>query len=605
MAAEDKKGGTSAGAGSGGGTPSRKSPLSGGSRKPVTIDLSAKDVSKTETAASKVKRAAKQPAGKATASRTSAVPSSGKRQSTSAASAQSTTDAKAAADVKTAAASARPSADTKTAAQTSATGQSTADKTTAASAKGSGNGQADKAGPKGTGAPPPPPPSGKGSGTPPDEPARPPKPGAGFGAMLAAGVIGALIVGGAGLGLHRVGMLQMVSAGSVQNTSEIEALLESSKRQYSQLQQEITALKDRAADSYAAKETIQNLTTQLDVVQKETSAKLKDAISGVTNRVQQEATTLGAEIKQLNDFIASGTAGDGAALASLKRTQDQLAKQVATLSSSSQKNVEQVLSAIQSNLAVLQNQFQAMKEAPVQLKDFGDQLALVSTKVDETAAQIGKLAAEQQTLEGKVDVLVQRDAEANKLLNDRVDGLAKALGSASAQERAARAIAIASLRNAVDSGESYEAELAAVETVLPSDARELASLKAGAANGIPSSAELIAGFAKVARDMSAVSLTSENDDVVDRLFSSAKSLVSIRKPSDSEGTSSNELLGTMESRVAAGDLSGAMKAYDALPEPMKKAGAAWAVQVKARLAADELVKKITAQVLKSLVSENK
>ncbi|SFU13502.1 hypothetical protein SAMN05444141_109268 [Pseudovibrio denitrificans] len=644
MAADDKKGGASTGAGSGGGTSSRKSPLSSGSRKPVTIDLPAKDVSKTDKPAASAGATAKAAASKATSSKPGAVPSTGKQQSqtaaktekteaTKAADAKPATGAKPAAGGKSSTSTAKPTAaasakaaadekktasDEKKAADTASAAKTEAGKTTAASkattasktstsaaAKEPAKAKDDKAGSGGKDTPPPPPPSGKGPGGPADKPPHPPKQGAGFGAMLAAGVIGALIVAGVGFGLHQAGMLQMVGAGSSQNATEVQAMLESSKNRYSQLKEEIAALRDHASGSYAAKDTIEKLTAQLDAIQKETSTKLNDATAGVTQRVQEQISTLGAEIKELNEFISNGAAGDGAAVASLKKTQDQLAKQVADLTAASQKNAEQVLKGVQGSLTDLQKQFQALKEAPTQLKDLSSQLAVTGSKVDEALAQIGKLTAEQKVLEGKIEALTQSTAETTKQMTARVDRLEKALGTASAQERAARAIAIASLRNAVDSGDSYEAELAAVEAVLPNDAAELAPLKASAATGIPSSAALIAGFGQVARDMSAVSLTSENDDVVDRLFSSAKSLVSVRTPNDSEGTSSSAVLGTMEARVTAGDLAGAIKAYDALPEPMQKVGAAWAEQVKARLAADELVKKITAQVLKSLVSENK
>lgn len=423
--------------------------------------------------------------------------------------------------------------------------------------------------------------------------------------MLAAGVVGALIVGGAGFGLHQVGMLQMVGAGAGQNATEVQALLESSKSRYSQLQQEIANLKDHATGSFAAKETIQQLTAQLDTLQKETSANFKNATSVVSDNVQQQVAALGAEIKELNEFIANGAAGDGAAVASFKKTQDQLTKQITALMTTSQGEAQKALKGVQDSLTNLQKQFTGLKETPAQLKDLSSQLAITGSKVEEALAQIGKLTAEQKVVEGKIEALSQKSAQTTKLIIERVNKLEKSVGTASAQERAARAIAIASLRNAVDSGENYEAELAAVEAVLPGDTAELIPLKAAAATGIPSSAALIAGFGKVAREMSAVVIADEQGGVVDRLFSSAKSLVSIRTPNESQGTSTSDVLGTMEARVSSGDLVGAMKAFDALPEPMKTVGASWAGQVQARLAADELVKKITAQVLKSLVSENK
>ena len=56
----------------------------------------------------------------------------------------------------------------------------------------------------------------------------------------------------------------------------------------------------------------------------------------------------------------------------------------------------------------------------------------------------------------------------------------------------------------------------------------------------------------------------------------------------------------MEARVEANDLVGAVEAYDTLPEAAKAAGADWAGDARARLAADALVDAVTRDVLKSL-----
>ncbi len=643
MAADDKKSGASTKAGPGGGATSRKSPLSGGTRKPVTIDLSAKDVSKTDKPAAKASSAGRPTQSKATTAKAGAVPPAGKKTSQPASGAEKATPAKetvanttqtksAASSAKPASAAAKAGSDAKktpagekaTATTASASEKAAADKTKAIGAKEPAKGKETATGSGGKDTPPPPPPASTGgNGGSSERPPKHPKQGAGFSTVLAAGIIGALIVAGAGFGLNKAGVLQMSGAGSTQNAAAIQALLNSSKDQYSQLKKEIAGLKKQTSDSFAAKEAVQGLSAQLKKLQSETSAKLEGAASAMNDKIQEQVARLSHEVKELNGFIANGAAGEGAAVASLKTAQDKLSRQIADLMAASkkttadlmavsQKDATQALKGVQDSVADLQKQLLAVKEAPVQLKDLGSQLSSTNSKLDEAlahigklTAEVGKLAAEQKVFEGKVDALTKENAETTKVITARLDELEKALGTASAQERAARAIAIASLRNAVDSGENYEAELAAVEAVLPGDAAELAPLKASAASGIPSSAALIAGFGQVARDMSAVATTSDNDDVVERLFSGAKSLVSIRTPNENEGTSAGDVLGTMEARVSAGDLAGAMQAYAALPEPMQKAGAVWAGHVKARLVADELVKKITTQVLKSLVAENK
>ena len=663
MAADEKKGGSSSGTGSGRETSSRKSPLSGGSRKPVTIDLSAKDVSSTKKEGDD---AAKKPAASAAAEKKSrSVPNAGTAQSAARKPATAKPaetpkgetakkDTPKAAEKKPAAAASVTSADTKKvdeAKPATATAAKVGDTKAAGAAKpeaketgkvapaaaepkkpaedakaaaGSAKTPADaaKADAKTSAKKDSTPPasgggSGKGSGagTPPPAAQPPQKKGGGFGSMLVAGIVGAAIVAGAGYGLNQAGVLQLAGADTEQKTNEMQALLETSQAQYADLQKEISVLKASSTQEFAEKSSLEQLASELMQLRDETSSKVEGVASAAANSVKNQVDALSGELKQLNDIIANGDAGDGAAAASLKKTQNDLAaqlsalqgeltQQVGDLKAASKDAAQDVLKQVQGSLDTLQSQFTDLKSSSQQIAELQANLGKVQAQVSEALAKIDGVAAEQKTLDAKIAAVSAELAQTNDAIAGRVTKLETAIGTASAQERAARAIAIATLRNAVDSGAPYEAELAAVKAVVASEDAELAPLQAYAATGIPSSATLIAEFGGVAREMSAVIVTEGDEDVVDRLLSSAQSLVSIRTPNESAGGSSSALLGTMEARVSAGDLSGAMTAYKELPDPVQAAGAEWAKQVQARLTADELVKKVTAQVLESLASKS-
>jgi hypothetical protein len=173
------------------------------------------------------------------------------------------------------------------------------------------------------------------------------------------------------------------------------------------------------------------------------------------------------------------------------------------------------------------------------------------------------------------------------------------MGDVSARETAARAVAVSSLRAAMDRGESYATELAAVSSALP-EGTDLSALEARAESGVPTRAALRADFAVAARAMAAQIDAPADGDLVGSLLANARSLVSVRQPGESDAATPEAALGRMEARVDSGDLAGALAAYEELPEAVRAAGADWVADARARLAADELMDRVTGDVLKSM-----
>src|SRR5690606_22818028 len=77
--------------------------------------------------------------------------------------------------------------------------------------------------------------------------------------------------------------------------------------------------------------------------------------------------------------------------------------------------------------------------------------------------------------------------------------------------------------------------------------------------------------------------------IVDRLAASARSLVSVRPIGAVEGADAPSTAARLEAAVNVGDYAGAVEEYESLPEPARQAGAAFAADLKARLAAERVV----------------
>jgi hypothetical protein len=250
------------------------------------------------------------------------------------------------------------------------------------------------------------------------------------------------------------------------------------------------------------------------------------------------------------------------------------------------------LSGIETRLDALETASQTLSSLPEAIDGLRRE---VTTTREETGKLDARLGSVETALTQKTDELSSSLAA----LTTRVEPIEAQMGDAGARELASRAIAVTQLKAAMDRGAPFETELAAVAGLV-AEGTDLAPLAAKAATGVPTRTELRARFGAAARAMSATLDRPADGDMVDTLLSNARSLVSIRTPGESGSATPDAALGRMEARVDAGDLAGALEAYQGLPEPAKAAGADWVADAKARLAADALVDGVTRDVLKSL-----
>ncbi|MER9021761.1 phage tail protein [Mesorhizobium sp. M0815] len=278
------------------------------------------------------------------------------------------------------------------------------------------------------------------------------------------------------------------------------------------------------------------------------SAKV-DGLSSALDQVRADVTALKSAVEQ-------GGAGDNAGLAALGDKVRQIETAVAGLG-------------------------KAGGTAPVDLGPLNERLAaldaLVKSAGETAKAQEGRLAALEQSvsqLSGKVD------AQAS-------------------QPKIALAIAASALKAALDRGAPFATELETFAAISP-DAPEIATLRAYAEKGVPTRAEIAAEADATANAMvAAATPVDQNAGILQKLLSSAESLVKVRPIGAVEGAGAPETVARMEVAVNQGDYAKALSEYETLPEAAKAAGADFAGKLKARMEVETQIDSLIAGAMKA------
>jgi len=195
-------------------------------------------------------------------------------------------------------------------------------------------------------------------------------------------------------------------------------------------------------------------------------------------------------------------------------------------------------------------------------------------------------------------------------LSQRVDKIEKALPElATAASKgveqtksAAAAIAFANLRAAVSEGRPFATELDTISTLSPS-ATDLGALPAYAEKGIPTVPELARSFdaAKEAALATAAAPPNSGGSLLDSLMASAESLVKIRRvDAAATGDTPSALLARAEAALDKGDLATAVKEVGTLQGAPRDSFSSWLDQARARLGADETLKRLESLLLVSV-----
>jgi len=303
-----------------------------------------------------------------------------------------------------------------------------------------------------------------------------------------------------------------------------------------------------------------------------------DPVAPVVSRVD----ALSSQVETLSQQLSSSTAQTGPDVpAELAARLDSLESALAEVAArSGEAGSETVMLApIEERIAGLESKIAALGEG--------------SSAADPAlAAEVNALRDAQSGMQASLSEL-QSGAEAltDKLskLESEQTALAEQVDAPSRQIDVARAIAAAGLKSAIDRGGSFMSELEAFASVAPDDPA-VSELRDLAARGVPSRSDLVAGFSDAAsKAIAAADPGNPEAGLVDRLMSSAMSVVKVRKVGDVPGDSAEAITARAEARLLNGDLDAAVTEWNALPEASLAATADYGDALAARARAEKLI----------------
>ena len=178
-------------------------------------------------------------------------------------------------------------------------------------------------------------------------------------------------------------------------------------------------------------------------------------------------------------------------------------------------------------------------------------------------------------------------------MSERLAALQARPPATAESDKAARALAIGTLRRAAADGAAFAGELAMLQA-LGLDETDIAALRPLAEKGAPPKSELADTFPEVAdRILAASAAVDPNAGFFDRLAGFARGLVTVRPTSPIPGETPDAVVSRMQAAVDHGDLAQALSEREALPKNAKAVSAAWAQGAADRIAIDRLVEKLS------------
>ena len=200
--------------------------------------------------------------------------------------------------------------------------------------------------------------------------------------------------------------------------------------------------------------------------------------------------------------------------------------------------------------------------------------------------------------------------ESNAKIESKIDKLTAALvavqstarEAAAGSDRASRlAVAASALRNAVEHGDPFAAELAIVKP-LATDANAVALLEPFAASGVPSDTALGQELAATIQPMlRAASEPPRDVGFLDRLQANAEKLVRIRPVvEEPRGNDRSAVLARIEQRATRGNVSGALTELNKLPPEGQAPFKAWIAKAEARNKAFDASRRLAAAAVAAL-----
>jgi hypothetical protein len=216
------------------------------------------------------------------------------------------------------------------------------------------------------------------------------------------------------------------------------------------------------------------------------------------------------------------------------------------------------------------------------------------------AASAQKAQAASPESRADLDAMTARIATLEKSARDSQAELAKRLSADDAKGRFA--IAAIALRDAVDSGMPFTAELAAVKS-LSGDASAFAALEPFAASGVPSAASLSRELAGLMPSIWKVARKDEEQSgtFLERLQANAGKVFRVRPVGEAVGDDPPSVNARIETRAGNADVRGALAELAKLPLDVRAPAEGWIKKAQARNAAIAAARNVSQTALSALV----
>jgi len=255
--------------------------------------------------------------------------------------------------------------------------------------------------------------------------------------------------------------------------------------------------------------------------------------------------------------------------------------------------------ALAARVAALETQINALADTVGVLGRRNDE-ALSAAREARVRADAG--AAEISELTQKPPAAVDRgefDALANRVAAAERSEKAAEKAAESADRAVRLALAATALNAAVERGDAFAAELAAVKA-LGADPKLVAALEPFARPGVPSAAALARQFSELTPALVQAADPPSREGVLGRLQMNAEKLVRIRRVDEAPGSDAAAIVARSEAKAARGDLAGTAAELAQLAPNARAPAEAWIKSVQARAAAIDASRRLAADALSGL-----
>ncbi len=232
----------------------------------------------------------------------------------------------------------------------------------------------------------------------------------------------------------------------------------------------------------------------------------------------------------------------------------------------------------------------AMKMTAENVASLNKRLDEIAGNVRDARSRADNAAAAAEAAQKAAGTAPEQGRGDTEALSNRIAALEQSTRSSekelAADDKVSRRAVIASaLRDAVERGNPFAAELAAAKT-FAADAGALAALEGFASTGVPSVVALARELSALAQPMMKVlGEPARQGGVFEKIQASAERLVRIRPVGDAPGDDPATVIARIEAKAARNDIGGALAELAKLPAPVRAPAESWMQRAAARDAA--------------------